>query len=298
VRDGLSPFALCQPGDPIELQEIFIYFATKFDLIPEPRSVAEARISQADISYLCQWFSALYGKPKNWCDRDWQEDLLDGRTASSREMFGALFVILASELCRELSTEDSVWPTVAGVMKADRLSYSILFVGGQPTEACKLAIAAGARRLRLRNLIDRHGTQEYFDTLKLQFGFTFKGAQRRLVDWLDGLPSPMAVDILRSADAEYHDLSSETFQEAWRTLLDFRKRRITESIATARLQKSPWIRQGRKSLRLCLAELRIRGFDTIAEASELPDHFRRALLLRLFGNRRAPFFVTNSLVQD
>src|SRR5207244_11185012 len=58
------------------------------------------------------------------------------------------------------------------------------------------------------------------------------------------------------------------------------------------------IRQGRKSLRLCLAELRIRRFDTIAEASELPDHLRRALLLRLFGNRGAPFFVTNSLVQD
>src|SRR6266571_8995110 len=55
---------------------------------------------------------------------------------------------------------------------------------------------------------------------------------------------------------------------------------------------------GRKSLRLCLAELRIRRFDTIAEASELPDHFRSALLLRLFGNRGAPFFVTNSLVQD
>jgi len=30
--------------------------------------------------------------------------------------------------------------------------------------------------------------------------------------------------------------------------------------------------QGRKSLRLCLAWLRIRLFDSIAEASELPDH--------------------------
>ncbi len=53
-----------------------------------------------------------------------------------------------------------------------------------------------------------------------------------------------------------------------------------------------------KSLRLGLAGLRIRRFDPIAEASELPDHSRSAPLLRLFGDRGAPFFVTNSLVQD
>src|SRR5712664_56305 len=45
--------------------------------------------------------------------------------------------------------------------------------------------------------------------------------------------------------------------------------------------------------------LRGRGwFDPIAEASELPKHLRSAELLRSFGDRWAPFFVTNSLVQD
>src|SRR5271167_1708591 len=56
--------------------------------------------------------------------------------------------------------------------------------------------------------------------------------------------------------------------------------------------------QGRKSLRLCLAGLRIRWFDPIAEASQLPDHSRRAPLLRLFGDGWAPFFVRDSLMQD
>src|SRR6266480_2091856 len=59
--------------------------------------------------------------------------------------------------------------------------------------------------------------------------------------------------------------------------------------ATARLEKS---------LCLCLAGLRIRRFDPIAEASELPDHFPSAPLLRLFGDSWASFFVTDSLVQD
>jgi hypothetical protein len=47
-----------------------------------------------------------------------------------------------------------------------------------------------------------------------------------------------------------------------------------------------------------MAGLRIRCFDPIAEASELPDHSRGALLLGLFGDGRAPFFVTDALVQD
>jgi hypothetical protein len=53
-----------------------------------------------------------------------------------------------------------------------------------------------------------------------------------------------------------------------------------------------------KSLRLCLAGLRIRRFDPLAEASELPDHFGGALLLGWFPDRRARFFVTDSLMQD
>ena len=53
-----------------------------------------------------------------------------------------------------------------------------------------------------------------------------------------------------------------------------------------------------KSLHLCLAGLRIRWFDPIAEASELPKHLRSAELLRSFGDRWAPFFVTDSLVED
>ena len=56
--------------------------------------------------------------------------------------------------------------------------------------------------------------------------------------------------------------------------------------------------QGRKSLRLCLAGLRIRRFDPVAKLSELPDHLPSTPLLRFFGDRWAPFFVTNSLMQD
>ena len=58
------------------------------------------------------------------------------------------------------------------------------------------------------------------------------------------------------------------------------------------------VNQARKSLRLCLAGLRIGWFDPVAEASQLADDSRCALLPRLFGDRWAPFLVTSSLVQD
>src|SRR6266436_150542 len=58
------------------------------------------------------------------------------------------------------------------------------------------------------------------------------------------------------------------------------------------------VNQARKSLRLCLAGLRIGWFDPVAEASQLADDSRCALLPRWFGDRWAPFFVTSSMVQD
>jgi hypothetical protein len=60
-------------------------------------------------------------------------------------------------------------------------------------------------------------------------------------------------------------------------------------------------RMGRRSRRsrLCWAGvLGIRWIDPIAEASEFPDHFGSVPLLRLFGDGRPSFFVTDSLVQD
>jgi hypothetical protein len=82
-----------------------------------------------------------------------------------------------------------------------------------------------------------------------------------------------------------HDFDFEI--GAWKTHL----RRLLHPLTGS----TTWLE---KSLRLCLAGLRIRRFDPIAKASELSDHSRGALLLGLFGDRRAPLFVTNSLVQD
>jgi hypothetical protein len=228
----------------MELEQVYWHFFTKFQDLDVPRSVAEAKISGDEIEELQAWFDVQYGRPRNWCDRTWQEKVEGAHTASSREMFGSLFLILASEIARDHCTEDSLWPVIAERFRTNKTTHSVLFGNDHPTELCKIAMAAGVRKLQLRNLIDRSGKQEYFDTIKLQVGFTFKGALRRLPDWLDGLGSTTSLQMLTGSDVTIDDFnaSSPSFQRLWTTLRDFRAGRISHFAATQRLYESPWIR--------------------------------------------------------
>lgn len=246
----------CEIHPSMELKDVFLHFVNRFENLPNPRSVAEARITTTEFEGLRLWFSAQEPRVwyRVWCESTSQIEFSNDIFASQREMFGALLLILASEVCRANSNEDAVWPAVTAAL--DKESFPALFVGGQPTTACKNAVAAGACRLKLRSLIDRYGAQEYFDTLKLQFGFTRRGASRRLPDWLDGLGLPIAVRILSGAEPEYGDLRSTSFIDLWQTLRDFRRSNVSEAYASDLLQSSPWIRPEWASELMRAAKLR------------------------------------------
>lgn len=110
----------------MELEQVFWHFFVKFKHLQTPRSVSEARVTPEEADFLEHWFASQFGKPRNWCDRTWQERVEEDTTASSREMFGALFLILASEVCRDRCCEDLVWPTVATAFIANRTTHSRL----------------------------------------------------------------------------------------------------------------------------------------------------------------------------
>jgi hypothetical protein len=57
----------------MELEEIYWHFFTKFRNLDAPRSAAKARITGDEIEKLQSWFDGQYGRPRNWCDRTWQE---------------------------------------------------------------------------------------------------------------------------------------------------------------------------------------------------------------------------------
>jgi hypothetical protein len=238
MSEGLSPF-----DSFADLDDVFLHFHSRLEQIPAPRSVAEARITPEELSGLIRWFSDLRKKPRMWSDDPWQRKIENGVIVSNQEMFGALLVILASEICRDTASEEEVWPAVTAVLAVDKLTFRLLFdANRQPGTLCKKALAEGARRLNLRNLIDCSGRQEYVDTLRLQFGFTLRGAQKRLPEWLAGLGRPVAVRILCGEEKGFEHLQSLSFRNLWTTLDAFRKRKIDSEFASAMLAKSPWIR--------------------------------------------------------
>jgi hypothetical protein len=121
------------PDAPAELENVFLYFWNKFAPVAIPRSVAEAQITQSELDFLVRWFSALYGKPRDWCEREWQADVTEQVSASRQEMFGSLFLILAGEVCRDQCDEDALWPSIAAILRRDKNTYPLLFAGGQPS---------------------------------------------------------------------------------------------------------------------------------------------------------------------
>lgn len=271
----------CSIHPSMDLEDVFLHFLDRFETLPNPRSVAEARITTSELEALTLWFSQQWDKPRTWCESTFQVDLPHGMFASTREMFGALLLILASEVCRANSTEDAVWPAVTAVLKADRVSFPALFVGGQPTTVCKKAVAAGALRLKLRNLIDRYGAQEYFDTLKLQFGFTLHGAVRKLPEWLDGMGLPIAVRILTGVESEHGHLKSSSFDNLWKALQDFRRSRVSDEYTSEFLQTSPWIRPEWASELMSAAKLRLGRTSAPSDTSEVRDRSNEPVCERI-----------------
>jgi hypothetical protein len=156
-------------------------------------------------------------------------------------MFGAVFLAATSEVCRAGSPESQVWPDVVKVIPGDSELRRKMFPGGQPSTALKAAIRAAVNRLQLRHAIDKAGTQEYFETVKLQFGFTWRGGSRRLAEWLVGQGVPYSVRWLRGIDG--HDLASHSFQAFWSVLQRYRREVIDDADAERALADTPWIRK-------------------------------------------------------
>lgn len=188
-------------------------------------SLAELRLDEKDVRWLKDWFVSL--KPDH--------SILTG----SGEKLGALLLCLGEELCREKSTEDSVWPSIRNILPEFHPIRTELFLSnGQPSQLAKGIIVNAVRSLNLRNAFDIEGTLQWYVTVKLQFGFTYRGARSRLAEWLVGFGQPHAVQYL-NGEPEFGELSSESFRAMWRTLRQLRQGLIGEAEARQTLLNGP-----------------------------------------------------------
>lgn len=213
--------------------------AVEFD---RPWSIAELRLPDREVTWLRDWFRSLTpGNTQNWIQSVMLAKFPGRAYATYRQMFGALLLCVAAEVCREESREDSVWPAVRSILPQLHALQQELFVSnGQPSSLTKDLICDAVRALNLRHAMDIEGTQQWFITIKLQFGFTYRGAKSRLAEWLVSLGRPHAVQYL-DGDAQCPELQSESFQSLWRGLMQFRRDQIHENEIRQLLLSSPWV---------------------------------------------------------
>ena len=219
---------------------LFAQITKRLECLPPPRSVAELELSKADIDDIRRCFANLEVNPRRWLTDILPRHIEGSLSASHSEVVAGLLLILGAEVCRSKGTEGAVWPYVRRCLPSQFKSE--VFPGGQPSADLKDALDRVTRKLRLRSAIGWEDSLEYFNTLKLQFAFTRRGARRRLAEWLVGLGEPVAVQALRGVDGDHPELAAPSFCKLWRILKRYRAGHLGEDETRQFLGDSPWVR--------------------------------------------------------
>ena len=200
-------------------------------------SLAELQLDSEDFAWLCDWAENLSGRTvQKWLEESpWYTFRTGSRECTCATALGILLLLFTAETARRKATEGFLW----AIVQHDCFPTSTtraLYVGGQPTRAHKDALEAAARWLNLRHVFGIEGLQNWFDTVYLQFGFTYRGFQRRLPEWLIGQGRTQAIQHLLDGS-----IKSDSFRTLWDDLRNFRRKNIKAEQMKARLDNNPWI---------------------------------------------------------
>ena len=209
--------------------------------LPAPRSLCELNMDEEDYQWICRWARLLSeSRVRRWLDDAHFRSIElreGGGTLTYAEAFGCIFLLLASEIARREAREGSVWPEVWH--KFPSSVDGVLFdYQRQPKYRLKWAMEDSAKKLNLRHVYDIEGTQEYYVSVYLQFGFTQNGIDR-LPFWLSGQIIPESIQYLSGMRGDY--LRSASFIELWDALRNLRRKNIPEAHARWILEHNPWV---------------------------------------------------------
>ena len=223
-----------------EFYGLFAEMAKRLQSVRAPRSVAEIELTKKDTDRIRVAFANLTTDPSHWLADRRPRTVFLGLEASPSEVVACLLLVLGAETCRDEATEGAVWPCVRACLPN---SYEAkIFPGKQPSTDLKDGLVQVTERLQLRRAIGWEGSLEYFETVKLQFGFTFRGARRRLAEWIVGIGEPVAVQALRGANLDHCGSESRQFRRLWLALKHYRANRLPEGDVRQVLEQSAWIR--------------------------------------------------------
>lgn len=226
-----------------QIERVFKLLYDKVKEYDHSWSIAELKLADDDVQWLRSWFGFLTPEnTANWIKHGTLAKIDIDAYVTYRQMFGSLLLCVAAELCREEGREDSVWPVIKDIFPESQRLRPLLFLSnGQPSALTKDIIMEAVRALNLRHAMDLEGTQQWFVTIKLQFGFTYIGAKHRLAEWLVNLGPPHAVQYLNE-EADNSELTSKSFKSLWNVLKQYRRNLITEAHVRKTIDDNPWIK--------------------------------------------------------
>ncbi len=200
-------------------------------------SLAELQLDNDDFDWLCNWANSLSGiTVQLWLEVEpWRSFHIGNRDCTRSIALGTLLLLFTAETARRKATEGILW----AAFQQDCFSVSTLrtlFMSGQPIRSYKDALEGAARWLNLRHVFGIEGLQNWFDTVYLQFGFTYRGFVRRLPEWLVGQGRTQAIQHLQNGP-----MRSDTFCTLWDALRNFRRNNIKEEQLKSVLARNPWI---------------------------------------------------------
>lgn len=139
---------------------------------------------------------------------------------------------------RREATEGQIWPAVRSGLNLSVHVADILFhTSGQARAEVKTLIERTCRQLHLRHIFGQDGTQEWFGSIYLQFGFTQRGFAKMLPEWLMGYNQPNTIARL----LDNPELKSESFRKMWEALLSVRRGNAVEAVTRRIISESPWV---------------------------------------------------------
>ena len=207
-----------------------------------PRSLCEVQTDEDDYQWLCSWAWQL----TDYQLQRWFSGVNSRRAAlqsgslvlSYAEAAGCLLLLLAAETGRREASEGNLWAAVR--RRFPEAAGRVVFAQGQPRREFKDALEAAARKLGLRHVFGIEGTQNYYVTVYLQFGFT-KNGMGRLPYWLSGQPVSEAISYLLASEGKGERQSSPSFARLWDTLREYRRNNIRETNTRRVLENNPWV---------------------------------------------------------
>ena len=225
-------------------------------------SLAELKPTDYDYIWLRVWVKKLDGSTVNYCSSPFRRFSWAGQEYPLQAAFGLLLMLWISESARRQAEEGALWrwiPQEAIPQAAGKL----LFAQRQPSSALKELLEMAARRFNLRHVFGRAGAQQWIDTIFLQFGFTRRGIERRLPEWLARQTPTLAIEKLLAKEN-----GSSSFRDCWETLCQYRRDEITFDRTAKNLQTTPWLLPEWTARALELAKEPISRLTTTAQPNQ------------------------------